>query len=115
MITDIIDHANKLMTNCHWYRNRFLRPCVPVVNVHIGSTDRRFQDANEHVIATDFRNRNVLKPQCRLGLGFHDGFHHLLHEGKLSESTTQESRKTFEGTRDSSRSAATWTLEGVTS
>src|SRR5215470_10554063 len=85
MIAHIIDNADKLMADCHRHRNRFLRPRVPVVNVNICSADRRFQHTNEHVVAPDFRNGNFLEPQARLGLGLHDGFHHLLHEGNYPQ------------------------------
>ena len=39
---------------------------------------------------TDFRNRNFFEPQSGLGLGFHDGLHHLLHDRKLGESGKRE-------------------------
>jgi len=91
-----IDHSDKLVANRHWHRNRFLGPCVPVVNVNVRPADRGFQDTNKHVIAADFRDRNFFEPQSRLGLGLHDGLHHLLHDKKLGESGMQESRKVRE-------------------
>jgi hypothetical protein len=41
----------------------------------------------------DFRNRNFLEPQSRLGLGLYDGLHRFLHDEKLGKLRTQKSRK----------------------
>ena len=90
VIADAIDNADKLVADRHRHRNRFLRPGIPVVDVHVGPADRRFQDANQHVVAADFWNRNFLQPEPRLGFGFHDRFHRLLHERKLGESGKRE-------------------------
>ena len=46
----------------------FCAQCVPVVDVHVRATDRRLQHADQHVIAADFWNRNILEPQTRLAL-----------------------------------------------
>src|SRR5215471_8954142 len=96
VITDRINHTSELMTDRHRYWNGFLRPLIPVVDVHIGTADRRFQHPDQHVIAASFWNRNVLQPETRLAFGLHDRLHHFLHEQKLSESGTQESRKVRE-------------------
>ena len=48
-----LDHADKLMPHDHRHRDGLLRPCVPVINVDIGSADRRFPDPDEHVIVAD--------------------------------------------------------------
>src|SRR5439155_851119 len=69
MIADTINNADKLVADRHWHRNRFLRPLVPIVDVHVRSADRRFQHANEHIIARDCRNWNFLEPKTGLGLG----------------------------------------------
>src|SRR5882724_1265414 len=90
VIADVIDDADKLVTDCHRHRNRFLRPRVPVVDVYVSSTDRRFQNADEHVVAANFWNRNFLKPETGLGFSLHNGLHHFLHNGKLGQSGKQE-------------------------
>ncbi len=92
MIAYIVDNADELMADRHRNRNRFLRPCIPVIDMNVSPADRGFQNANEHLIAADFRNRNFLQPQPRLGLGLHDCLHHLLHDKRLGESGTHETK-----------------------
>ena len=92
MVAHLMDNTDKFVANCHRHRNGFLRPCVPVVNVKISTADRRFQNPNEHVVPADFRNRNLIQPQPRLGPGLHDGMHRSLHGKKLSESGIRETK-----------------------
>src|SRR6266496_4562900 len=73
VIADVINDADKLVTNCHRHRNRFLRPFVPVIYMHVGPTDRRFQYADKHVLAGSSWNRNFLQPET--GLGFRSEEH----------------------------------------
>ena len=89
VITNKIDNSHKLVANCHWHRDRFLRPLVPVIDVHVGPADGGLQNADQHVIAADFRNRNFLEPQARLGPAFHHGLHHFLHDKKLGEAVCE--------------------------
>jgi hypothetical protein len=89
VITDKIDNSHKFVADGHWHRNCFLRPRVPVINVHVGPADGCLQDADEHLIAADFRNRNFLEPQARLRSAFHDGLHHFLHAKKLGEAASE--------------------------
>jgi hypothetical protein len=70
VIANKIDNADKLMTDGHRHRNRFLGPGVPVIDVHVGSADGGLQDANEHVIAPNLWNRHFLEPQPRSALAF---------------------------------------------
>src|SRR6267154_818493 len=56
VVPHAIHNADKLMANDHRHRNRFLRPYVPVINVHVRATDRCFQHANQHVVAGNFWN-----------------------------------------------------------
>src|SRR5439155_13469810 len=83
VIADSINGAHKLMPDRHWHRDRFLRPGVPIVDVHVCSTDRCFQHSDEHIVAADFWNRNFLEPKAWLRFGLHNGLHHFLHNGKL--------------------------------
>jgi hypothetical protein len=46
VVADSINKADKLMADRHWHWDRFLRPSVPIVDVHVCSTDRCFQDAD---------------------------------------------------------------------
>src|SRR5207248_11047772 len=41
VIAHRIDNAYKFVTNYHRHGNRLLRPCVPVVNVHVGRSEER--------------------------------------------------------------------------
>src|SRR5438094_8113145 len=64
VIADSINGAHKLMPDRHWHRDRFLRPSVPIADVHVRSTDRCFQDADEHIVAADFWNGNFFEPKA---------------------------------------------------
>ena len=96
VVTDSINDAGKLMTDGHRHSDGFLRPVIPVVDVHVSTADRRLQHPDQHVIAANFWNRNILQPQTRLAFGLYNRLHHFLHEEKLGESGTQESRKVRE-------------------
>jgi hypothetical protein len=85
VIADSIHNADKLMANDHRHGNRFLRPCVPVIDVHVRATDGCLQDADEHIIAADFWNRNLLEPKTWFRFGF-DNRVHRLHDRKLGQS-----------------------------
>src|SRR5258708_35339851 len=84
VIANKIDNADKLMTDGHRHRNRFLGPGVPVVDVHVGPADGGLQDANEHVIAPNLWNRHSLEPQPRLCLSLNVPILRFLHDSKLS-------------------------------
>jgi hypothetical protein len=92
VIADKIDNPDKFVADGHGYWNRFLRPRVPVIDVHIGPADGGLQDPDEHIVSAHLRNRNFLKPQARLGSAFYDGLHHFLHAKKLGESGAQETK-----------------------
>src|SRR5262249_24406439 len=62
VIADSINHTGKLVTDGHRHWNGFLRPVIPVVNVHVGAADRRLQHPNQPLIAANFRNRSVFEP-----------------------------------------------------
>ncbi len=62
VIAHAIDNADKLMADDHRHRNRFLRPRVPVVDVHVRAADGCFQHADQHIVAADFWNGNFFEP-----------------------------------------------------
>src|SRR5260370_22782856 len=70
------DFSGVFMADGHGYGNGFLRPGIPVVNVHVGAAYRRAVDLDEHVIVADRRLRDVLQPdtgfRTRLDQRFHD-------------------------------------------
>ena len=82
VIADKIDNADKLVADGHRHRDRFLRPRVPIIDMDVSPADGRLQDPDEHVVAADFRSRNLLEPQPRLGPAFYDRPHHFLHDAK---------------------------------
>src|SRR5215467_2330649 len=90
VIANAIHNPHKFMTNYHRHRNRLLCPCVPVVDVHVRAADGCFQDADEHIIAANVWNRNLLEPETRLCFGFDNRLHHRLHESKLGEARARE-------------------------
>ena len=47
--------------------------------------DRRLQHANQHVVAANFWNGNILEPQTRFAFGLHNGLHHTLHDTTLGQ------------------------------
>jgi hypothetical protein len=85
VITDSINDAGKLMTNGHRHWNCFLRPVIPIVDVHVSAADRRLQHSDQHVVTASFWNRNILKPEARLGFRLHNCLHRRLHDSKLGE------------------------------
>src|SRR4030095_6482299 len=72
VVTDGVDNTGELVTYGHRHRNGFLRPVIPVINVHVGTTDRRFQHPNQHIVAANFRDWDVLQPQTWLAFGLHN-------------------------------------------
>ncbi len=80
VITDSINDTSELVTDGHRHWNGFLCPLIPVVDMHVGTADRRFQYPDQHVVAANLWNRNALQPQPRLALGLHNRLHHFLHE-----------------------------------
>ena len=57
VVTDSINDAGKLMTDGHRHWNGFLRPVIPVVDVHVSTADRRLQHPDQNVIAPNFWNQ----------------------------------------------------------
>ena len=96
MVADTLDNADKFVTDGHRHRDGFLRPGVPVVDVHVGAADRRLQHPDQHVIVANFRNRHVLQPKTRLAFGLHNAPSSFSARKKLGESGKQESRKVRE-------------------
>src|SRR6476659_2372668 len=90
VITDSINDPGKLMTDGHRHWNGFLRPVIPVVDMHVGTADRRLQHPDQHVVTADFWNRNILEPKARLGFRLHNGLHHFLHNTTLGQSAKHE-------------------------
>src|ERR1700736_5933722 len=56
------DFAGIFMADGHGHGDGFLRPGIPVVDVHVGTAYRRTVDLDEYVIVAHRRVRNVLEP-----------------------------------------------------
>ena len=100
VITDAIDHADKLVADGHRHRNGLLRPRIPIIYMYVGSADGSLDDADEDVVALDFWNGNFFEPKPRLGFAFHDGLHRFLHEMKLSADFADSRRFPASGCRN---------------
>jgi hypothetical protein len=85
VVADSIHDTGKLVTDSHRHWNCFLCPIIPVVDVHVGTADRRLQHADQHVTPANVWNRHVLQPQTWLALRLHDRFHHFLHDTTLGQ------------------------------
>ena len=76
---ELNDFAGVLVTRGHRGLDRFLRPVVPVVDVHIGATDGGFMDLDQYFITGHRRNRDIFQPQTFLRMFFHQCFHDKSH------------------------------------
>ncbi len=57
------DHfAHVFMPHNHRYRDRLLRPFIPVVDMHVGAANRGFANFNQQIVVAEFRFRNVGHP-----------------------------------------------------
>src|SRR5260370_28943563 len=70
------DFTGVFMADGHGHGDGFLRPGIPVVNVHVGAAYRRAVDLDEHIIVTDRRLRDVLQPDT----GFRTCLDQCLHD-----------------------------------
>src|SRR5262249_12753896 len=97
VIADPIDHADELVSDGDRHGDGLLSPGIPVIYMYVRPADRGFEDTDAHIVAADFRHGDCLEPKAGLSLRFHHGLHRFLHDGKLSESGTQENRKVRAG------------------
>src|ERR1700737_4236955 len=56
------DFSGVFMADGHGHGDGFLRPGIPIVNVHVGPAYRRTVDLDEYVIVPDRRLRDFLQP-----------------------------------------------------
>src|ERR1019366_4933909 len=75
--TDVYNLAHELVANCHWNSNRLLCPIVPLVDMNIGAADARMVDANQHIIDTDGRFRNLFQPKSSFRFALDQRLHCL--------------------------------------
>lgn len=68
---DLDNLADKLMPYQHRDRNGFLRPGISVVTMQVGLAARRSLDLDQHVVDTDFRDRNFIESKSGCGLPFY--------------------------------------------
>src|SRR5277367_5939481 len=72
---DLHDLARVLMTDCHRHRNGFLRPGIPVVDMHVGAANGGAVDFDEHIVVTDRGLGHVFHPDSRFCASFDQCFH----------------------------------------
>ena len=61
-LADTHHFTDIFVTDNHRYRNGFLRPLVPVVDVNVSTADSRFTNFDQQIVMTDFRFRHVGHP-----------------------------------------------------
>src|SRR5882762_142275 len=89
VFTDSVNDTGKLVTDGHRHWNGFLRPFIPVVDMHVGATDRRLQHPDQHLVTADFWDRNILEPKASLCFCFNNSLHGL-HDMTLGQSEKHE-------------------------
>ena len=57
----------------------FWAQCVPFVNVKVGSADGGFEDADQDIVDSDFRDGDFFQIQSRFGMAFHECLHGFAH------------------------------------
>jgi hypothetical protein len=81
-VVDVTAHrdylTNKFMPHYHGHWYGFLRPGIPVPNVHIGAAYGGAKNFNKDVIDADIGLGHILQPQARLRKAFHQCFHNLI-------------------------------------
>src|SRR5579863_623353 len=60
-----------------------LRPAVPLVNVQVGTADRRNLDLNQNVVASEGGNLHLSDLRARCSFCFYDCKHFVRHEPAL--------------------------------
>jgi hypothetical protein len=76
--TDFDNGADEFVPDNHRYRDGFLGPRVPIVDVQVGAADSRAIDLDQHIVDADCGPGNILKPQARFWLTFDQRFHCVL-------------------------------------
>src|SRR5271165_3946496 len=71
------DFARVLVTHGHGYGHGFLRPRVPVVDVHVGAANGGAVHLDQHVVVADRRLGHILHPDSRFRPSFDQRFHSL--------------------------------------
>ena len=72
---DAHDLSHELVPDMHRYRDRLLRPVVPVVDVNVGAADGRSLHTNKYVVDPDLRVRYIVEPEAGLCILLNDCFH----------------------------------------
>src|SRR5882757_1033693 len=52
------------MPDSHGYGDRLLRPRIPLVDVHVGTADRRLGDLDQYIVRADPGLRYVVQPDA---------------------------------------------------
>jgi hypothetical protein len=69
-VADLDNLTAVFMPYCHWHRNRFLRPGIPFIDMHVGTADSGLANTNAHVVGAERRDWNVLQFDAGAGVMF---------------------------------------------
>src|ERR1700722_7072689 len=86
------------MSDRHRHGHGFLRPRIPIVNVHIGAADCGTLDLDEHIVVTDRGFRNILHPDTGFRAGLDECFHglSLVYDAEVACRTTKRGNHLIE-------------------
>ena len=73
--SDLDDRADELVSDDHWNRDGLLSPCIPVVDVQVGTAYPRFLDFDQAIIDPDFGKRDILELESHSSVVFDECFH----------------------------------------
>jgi len=72
---DLNDFADKFVADGHGDFDGFLRPVVPLKNMHIRAADACISHSNQHIVNTNRRLGNILEPKSFCCLALHQCLH----------------------------------------
>lgn len=72
---DINEFADEFVADGRRNFDRALRPCVPIVNMQVGSADAAAFDTDHYIINAHFGHGNIFYPKTGFGLAFNYCFH----------------------------------------
>src|SRR5687768_864822 len=83
------DYSDKLVPDHHGRPDGFLRPRVPVINVHIRAADRRLLDLNQDIVDSGHGHGDFRQFKAGPGMKLRNGTHGLRSHGRFASVTTR--------------------------
>jgi hypothetical protein len=80
------DFTDKFVPDHQRHGDNGASPIVPFVDVKIGSADAGEQDADQDIVNSNLRLRNVFEPETAFRTAFNESFHTVIgaHEGNIA-------------------------------